>query len=162
MNVYEMYLANGHRAGFWVIYYPTWSSVIAHVVSVAGGTTGELAGDPPYFGNPPVLAEFWRFVYDATELVRRPDGSFSYVRQRGPRAGHWEPASVQRGRRLTTKSPRKLHGPGSFRYLMLAEPDLSGRSWDSRCFKIHLLEVADRDRRTEQRATKHPRSDRGQ
>ena len=56
MNVYEMYAANGNRAGFW-IQRDSWGRTCAVVRSVAGQSEGELPGKPPYHGNPPVIVD---------------------------------------------------------------------------------------------------------
>lgn len=54
MNIYQMYVANGNRAGFWVRR-NSWSWQSALIISVGGMTEGELSGPPPYFNNPPVV-----------------------------------------------------------------------------------------------------------
>ncbi len=54
MNIYQMYVENGKRPGFW-IGRTTWGNTIARVISV-----GPLKGPAPYFGNPEVVAR----VYD--------------------------------------------------------------------------------------------------
>lgn len=53
-NLYQMYVQNGERAGFW-IRRSTWANTCAKARSV-----GELKGKPPYYGNPKVFAD----VYD--------------------------------------------------------------------------------------------------
>lgn len=53
MNVFEMYVANGRRPGFW-LRRTTWGNTCAKVTSV-----GELKGKPPYYGNPKVLADIF-------------------------------------------------------------------------------------------------------
>ncbi|MBN9506990.1 MAG: hypothetical protein J0I69_13285 [Altererythrobacter sp.] len=50
-NVFEMYVANGMRPGFW-LRRTTWGSTCARVVDV-----GEIKGPAPYFGNPKVYAD---------------------------------------------------------------------------------------------------------
>lgn len=50
MNVYEMYVANGNKAGFWIVR-DSWANTIALVRTVANGHSGDLPGDPPYFRN---------------------------------------------------------------------------------------------------------------
>jgi hypothetical protein len=57
-NVYEMYVRNGNRAGFWVVR-DSWTGVVALVRSIDRGQSGALSGDPPYYGNPPVRAGLW-------------------------------------------------------------------------------------------------------
>lgn len=53
LNIYEMFVANGARPGFWVSR-TTWGNMCARVTSV-----GELRGPAPYFGNPTVLADLY-------------------------------------------------------------------------------------------------------
>lgn len=53
-NLFQMYVANGSRPGFW-IKRTTWGNSCARVTSV-----GPLTGAPPYYGNPKVYAD----VYD--------------------------------------------------------------------------------------------------
>lgn len=65
LNVFQMFVANGHRAGFW-IRRTTWGNTCAQVVSV-----GELTGPAPYFGNPVVLAD----IFDATTGERKEAGA---------------------------------------------------------------------------------------
>jgi hypothetical protein len=57
-NVYEMYVRNGNRAGFWVVR-DSWVGVVAIVRSVDRQQSGALSGNPPYYGNPPVRAGLW-------------------------------------------------------------------------------------------------------
>jgi len=54
-NIYQMYMANGNRAGFWVKR-NSWSWQTALITSIAGKAEGELEGSPPYYGNPKVKA----------------------------------------------------------------------------------------------------------
>jgi hypothetical protein len=57
MNIYEMYVANGNRAGF-SVHRNSWASHnTAQVLSVAGQESGPLSGAPPYYGNPLVIAD---------------------------------------------------------------------------------------------------------
>jgi len=51
LNVFQMYVANNLRAGFW-LRRTTWENTCAQVTSV-----GEFKGSPPYYGNPTVLAD---------------------------------------------------------------------------------------------------------
>jgi len=53
-NVFQMYVANGEKPGFW-LRRTTWGNTCAQVTAV-----GEFRGEPPYYGNPTVLAD----VYD--------------------------------------------------------------------------------------------------
>ena len=57
INIYQMYLANGNKAGFFVRR-NSWSNKIAKIVTVGGKTCGELAGRAPYFDNPKVFGKF--------------------------------------------------------------------------------------------------------
>lgn len=52
-NVFEMYVANGMKPGFW-LRRTTWGNTCAQVVEV-----GEFRGSPPYFGNPKVYADIY-------------------------------------------------------------------------------------------------------
>lgn len=49
-NIYQMYVANGNKAGFWVRR-NSWSWQTALITSVGGRSEGELEGVPPYFKN---------------------------------------------------------------------------------------------------------------
>jgi hypothetical protein len=53
LNVFQMYVANGERPGFW-LRRTTWENTCARVTSV-----GDFKGPPPYFGNPLVLADIY-------------------------------------------------------------------------------------------------------
>lgn len=53
LNVFQMYVANNLRAGFW-LRRTTWENTCAQVTSV-----GEFKGSPPYYGNPTVLADIY-------------------------------------------------------------------------------------------------------
>lgn len=72
MNIYGMYVANGNRAGFWVVR-AKWRNVIAQVTDVASKTDGPLAGTPPYYGNPSVTAEFFN-IHTGEPLERGEEG----------------------------------------------------------------------------------------
>ncbi|WP_283744323.1 hypothetical protein [Sideroxydans sp. CL21] len=52
-NIYQMYVANGNKAGFWV-QRNSWTWQTALIISIDGKSEGELDGLPPYFGNPKV------------------------------------------------------------------------------------------------------------
>lgn len=52
-NVFQMFVANGEKPGFWWRR-TTWGNTCAIVVSVS-----ELRGPPPYYGNPVVLADIY-------------------------------------------------------------------------------------------------------
>ncbi len=65
-NIFEMYVAHG-GPGFW-LQRTTWGNTCARVVGM-----GEPSAPPPYFGNPPVLADI--YALDGRlkeELVRLP------------------------------------------------------------------------------------------
>jgi len=49
-NIYQMYVANGNKAGFWVKR-DSWSSQTALITSIDGMSEGQLNGVAPYFGN---------------------------------------------------------------------------------------------------------------
>jgi hypothetical protein len=52
-NIYQMYVANGNKAGFWVKR-NSWSWQTALVTSIGGKSHGALNGNAPYFDNPKV------------------------------------------------------------------------------------------------------------
>jgi hypothetical protein len=52
-NVFEMFVEFGQKPGFW-LRRTTWGNTCAKVVSV-----GKFKGPPPYYGNPPVLADIF-------------------------------------------------------------------------------------------------------
>lgn len=60
MNVYQMYIANGNKAGFW-IKRDSWSNYKAFVTSVQGKTEGKLKGNHPYYNNCVVRADVYNF-----------------------------------------------------------------------------------------------------
>jgi hypothetical protein len=49
-NIYQMYVANGSKTGFWVKR-NSWSWQIALITSIGGNSEGDLEGTAPYFGN---------------------------------------------------------------------------------------------------------------
>jgi hypothetical protein len=57
-NIYQMYVANGNRCGFWVVR-NSWTDVVAIVRTIDRKREGVLAGAAPYYGNPPVRAGLW-------------------------------------------------------------------------------------------------------
>lgn len=60
MNIYEMYYENGKQFGFWIMR-KSWGNTIAKVVSIDGVIEGEeISGVNPYYGNPKVIAEFYK------------------------------------------------------------------------------------------------------
>ena len=73
-NVFEMYVANGKRAGFW-LRRTTWGNTCARVVDV-----GDIKGPAPYFCNPKVYAD----IYDLRT------GELKEARARIPAAGTYK------------------------------------------------------------------------
>ena len=73
-NVFEMYVANDKRAGFW-LRRTTWGNTCARIVDV-----GELGGAAPYFGSPKVYAD----IYDLRT------GELKEARARIPAAGTYK------------------------------------------------------------------------
>lgn len=59
MNIYQMYVANGNRVGFFVVR-DSWDTIFAKVTMVNDREEGVLPGDPPYHGNPPVMGEIYK------------------------------------------------------------------------------------------------------
>jgi hypothetical protein len=57
MNIYQMYVANGNKAGFWVKR-NSWSWQTAKIVTIGGKSEGELSGNPPYYSNQKVYGLF--------------------------------------------------------------------------------------------------------
>lgn len=74
LNIYQMYLANGNKAGFFVKR-DSWSSQVAEVISIDGKSSGELTGKPPYFNNPKV---FGRFQTDGKVFEITCAGTYGY------------------------------------------------------------------------------------
>jgi hypothetical protein len=56
VNVYQMWLENGNRAGF-VIERDSWGNWRAIVRSIGGQVEGKLGGRAPYYGNPEVIVD---------------------------------------------------------------------------------------------------------
>jgi hypothetical protein len=65
LNVFQMYVANKLKAGFW-LRRTTWKNTCAQVTSV-----GEFKGPPPYYGNPAVLCD----IYDLRTGVLKERGA---------------------------------------------------------------------------------------
>lgn len=85
MNIYEMYVANGNKAGFWVVR-DSWGQSFAKVLTVAGFPAGPLSGDPPYYAqgpkkkSPTVMARiYYRDQKPVIEPLRCP-GTYAYRR----------------------------------------------------------------------------------
>jgi len=78
-NIYQMYAANGNRAGFYVRR-NSWAQTYARVVAVDGREAGPLSGRPPYYGNPPVTMDVYN--WDGTvRAVAQPlscPGTYGY------------------------------------------------------------------------------------
>jgi hypothetical protein len=77
-NIYQMYVANGNRAGFFVRR-NSWSHPrsFARVLSVGGMVEGPIPGLPPYFGNPVVKARIWYRGRETFGSLSCP-GTFAY------------------------------------------------------------------------------------
>ena len=64
-----MYHENNYSFGFFIIR-NTWGNTVAKVVSINGVIEGKrIKGINPYFGNPKVMAEFYK-IEDATFLSK--------------------------------------------------------------------------------------------
>lgn len=59
-NIYEMYIANGNKADFWVRRNSWNNTTFARVVSVAGQQSGRLFGVLPHFQKQEVICDFYR------------------------------------------------------------------------------------------------------
>ncbi len=81
LNIYQMYGANGNRAGFWV-QRNSWSWKTALVTSVGGQTEGPLEGDPPYFKNQRVMGKMGGM---GGEFEITSPGTYGYTRVVDPR-----------------------------------------------------------------------------
>jgi hypothetical protein len=57
-NIYQLYVANGNRAGFYVRR-NSWAVTYAQVMTIGGREAGPLSGQPPYYGNPPVTMDIY-------------------------------------------------------------------------------------------------------
>lgn len=74
-NIYQMYVENGNRAGFWVKR-NSWRWKTALVTSIGGQSEGELEGCPPYYKNQKVRARMGG-VGQETELTS--PGTYGYT-----------------------------------------------------------------------------------
>ena len=79
LNIYQMYVANGEKTGFFVRR-DSWGSVYARIRTIGGQEEGPLAGEPPYHGNPEVIMDV--FSNDGTlknenEVMSCP-GTYAY------------------------------------------------------------------------------------
>lgn len=81
-NVYQMYVANGNRAGFCVRRSNWMPGNYARVVSVDGHESGPLNGRAPYFDSPTVLVDFCNAdgTVSARDQVLSCPGNYSYTR----------------------------------------------------------------------------------
>lgn len=90
-NVYGMYFANEKRVGYW-IQRESWGQTIAQVVHI-----DPWKGPPPYFGNPKVYADYYRWnstrgkwvLVNSREEIRCP-GNFTYSMIKPPEEGTYE------------------------------------------------------------------------
>jgi hypothetical protein len=98
VNVFQMYVENGNKAGFYVVR-NSWRNTYALVLSVGGQKEGPLPGKPPYHSgadgkNPAVLALMYS-VWNADPLgppepLRSP-GTYAYTMLEGrPPTKRWE------------------------------------------------------------------------
>lgn len=55
-NIYQMYVANGNKVGFWV-QRNSWSWKTALITSIGGQTEGPLEGNAPYFKSQKVMGK---------------------------------------------------------------------------------------------------------
>jgi len=58
LNIYQMYIQNGNKAGFYVMR-NSWSNHYVKVIEIDGKAAGKLPGEPPYHDNPPVIGELF-------------------------------------------------------------------------------------------------------
>ena len=75
-NIYQMYVANGNRAGFWV-QRDSWSWKSALIVSIGGNAEGPLEGNPPYFQNQKVMGKMGG---EGREVEITSPGTYGYRR----------------------------------------------------------------------------------
>ena len=75
INIYQMYVANGNKVGFWVRR-NSWSWRTALITSIDGKTEGELTGQAPYFNCPKVKGKMGG-MYKEVEITCA--GSYGYV-----------------------------------------------------------------------------------
>jgi hypothetical protein len=75
-NIYQMYVANGNRAGF-AVKRDSWSWQTAIITSIAGKIEGELEGRAPYFGSAKVKG---RMGGVRREIEISCPGTFGYTR----------------------------------------------------------------------------------
>lgn len=63
-NVFEMYVSNDMKPGFW-LRRTTWGNTCAQIVEIS-----EFKGPPPYFGNPKVYADIYDLRTGALKEAR--------------------------------------------------------------------------------------------
>lgn len=79
LNVYSMFFVNEKKCGFW-IQRNSWSNLIARVISI-----GPWQGPPPYYGNPAVSVDVYKWnnsfrewrLHEENSLLRCP-GTHGY------------------------------------------------------------------------------------
>lgn len=90
-SVYEIYIANGYSAGFW-IRRGTWMNTCALVKSVGGRDSGELPGHPPNYADAAVLMDVYDlrtgWLKDSDTRLSRADER-CYCRIDGPDWAAW-------------------------------------------------------------------------
>lgn len=66
MNIYQMYYSNQKKFNFYVIR-DNWVTIIAKVVAIENVEEGKsIKGRYPYFGNPIVIADFYKVEQNET------------------------------------------------------------------------------------------------
>lgn len=75
-NIYQMYVANGNKAGF-LVQRNSWSWQTALITSIGGQAEGELEGLPPYFKNQKVKG---RMGGAGREIDISCPGTYGYCR----------------------------------------------------------------------------------
>jgi len=76
LNIYQMYVANGNKAGFWITR-NSWSWQTALVTSIGGISEGPLEGNAPYFMNQKVKGLMGGV---GREVEITSPGTFAYTR----------------------------------------------------------------------------------
>jgi hypothetical protein len=84
VNIYEMYGANGDRAGFYVRRDSWGPDSVARVNTIDDLYSGPLPGPPPYHGNLVVQATFYVFGKAVNEFELSCPGTSAYKRVSGP------------------------------------------------------------------------------
>ena len=75
-NIYQMYVANKNRVGFWV-QRDSWGWKTALITSIGGQAEGFLEGSPPYFKNQKVMGKMGG---TGREFEITCPGTYGYVR----------------------------------------------------------------------------------